>query len=93
MRTLTPTQQEVLQLTWTSTRTTGSAPTRSEIARLLGLRSTNAAGAHPQALAQKDVPAVHRSEDAANRQGVDMRKRAAVIDGMGVGVVRGGEAL
>ena len=38
---------------WTGT--TGSALTRSEIARPLGFRSANAAEAHPQALAQKDV--------------------------------------
>ncbi len=106
MRALTPTQREILQLIRAWTRTTGSAPTRSEIAWPLGLRSANAAEAHAQALAQKDVPewlpaaargmgmkgagirdgdlpAVHRSADAAKGRGVDMRKRAVVIDGKG----------
>ena len=30
-----------------------------------------------------DLPAVHRSADAAKGRGVDMRKRAVVIDGKG----------
>ena len=55
MRELTPRQREILHLIREWTGTTGVAPTRSEIARPLGLRSANSAKAHLQALAQKGM--------------------------------------
>ncbi len=53
MSELTPRQREILELIREWTRTTGSAPTRAEIAQRLGFRSANAAEAHLRALAKK----------------------------------------
>ena len=53
MSELTPRQREILELIREWARTTGSAPTRAEIAQRLGFRSANAAEAHLRALAKK----------------------------------------
>ncbi len=50
---LTPRQKEVLKLIRRELRTTGLPPTRVEIARALGFRSSNAAEEHLRALARK----------------------------------------
>jgi repressor LexA len=51
--TLTPRQQQVLDLVHGAIERTGSPPTRAEIARQLGFRSANAAEEHLQTLARK----------------------------------------
>ena len=55
MRELTPRQAEILQHIRDWTETTGSPPTRAEIARHFGFRSPNAAEAHLKVLARKGV--------------------------------------
>ena len=52
---LTPRQQQIYELVQHAIETTGSPPTRAEIARQLGFRSANAAEEHLQALARKGV--------------------------------------
>lgn len=53
MRELTPRQAEILQLIREWSETTGSPPTRAEIARHFGFRSANAAEEHLKVLARK----------------------------------------
>jgi len=55
MNTLTPRQQQILDLIRESLETCGRPPTRAEIARRLGFRSVNAAESHLKALARKGV--------------------------------------
>ena len=50
---LTPRQHEILELIRSHLESTGSPPTRAEIARALGFRSPNAAEGHLRALARK----------------------------------------
>ena len=52
---LTPRQQQIYELVQHAIETTGSPPTRAEIAKKLGFRSANAAEEHLQALARKGV--------------------------------------
>lgn len=51
--TLTPRQQQILDLIVQSVGTTGAPPTRAEIAKAFGFSSPNAAESHLQALARK----------------------------------------
>src|SRR6476659_9713181 len=53
--TLTPRQQQILDLVQSAIERTGAPPTRAEIAAELGFRSANAAEEHLQALARKGV--------------------------------------
>lgn len=53
--TLTPRQQQILDLIQDAISRTGAPPTRAEIARTLGFRSANAAEEHLKALARKGV--------------------------------------
>ncbi len=53
METLTPRQQEILDLIRDTLEATGFPPTRAEIARALGFASANAAEDHLRALARK----------------------------------------
>lgn len=53
--TLTPRQQQILDLIQEAISRTGAPPTRAEIARSLGFRSANAAEEHLKALARKGV--------------------------------------
>lgn len=53
MQALTPRQQEILALIRRFVAETGYPPTRTEIAQVLGFRSTNAAEDHLRALARK----------------------------------------
>jgi repressor LexA len=53
--TLTPRQQQILDLVRRSIERTGAPPTRAEIAEILGFRSANSAEEHLQALARKGV--------------------------------------
>lgn len=53
--TLTPRQQQILDLIQEAISRTGAPPTRAEIARTLGFRSANAAEEHLKALARKGV--------------------------------------
>lgn len=55
MQSLTPRQQEILALIRRFVTETGYPPTRTEIARTMGFRSTNAAEDHLRALARKGV--------------------------------------
>lgn len=55
MKSLTPRQQQILDLIREFVADTGYPPTRSEIARTLGFRSANAAEQHLRALARKGV--------------------------------------
>lgn len=55
MTTLTPRQQEILQLIRDTIADTGMPPTRAEIADALGFRSPNAAEEHLRALSRKGV--------------------------------------
>lgn len=52
---LTPRQQQILDLVRRSIERTGAPPTRAEIAEILGFRSANSAEEHLQALARKGV--------------------------------------
>lgn len=52
---LTARQQQILELIQKAIALTGAPPTRAEIARELGFRSSNAAEEHLQALARKGV--------------------------------------
>src|SRR5690606_13509566 len=52
-RALTPRQQQILELIRSTIEQSGIPPTRAEIARALGFRSTNAAEDHLRALARK----------------------------------------
>ncbi len=52
---LTQRQQEILQLIQSHIASTGSPPTRAEIAKRMGFRSPNAAEDHLRALARKGV--------------------------------------
>ncbi len=52
---LTQRQQEILRLIQSHMATTGSPPTRAEIAKKMGFRSPNAAEDHLRALARKGV--------------------------------------
>ncbi len=52
---LTPRQQQILDLVRRSIERTGAPPTRAEIAETLGFRSANSAEEHLQALARKGV--------------------------------------
>lgn len=52
---LTARQEQILNLIKDAIQSTGFPPTRAEIARQLGFRSTNAAEEHLQALARKGV--------------------------------------
>src|SRR5690606_27400252 len=52
-RALTPRQQQILNLIRNTIQQSGIPPTRAEIARALGFRSTNAAEDHLRALARK----------------------------------------
>lgn len=54
-RALTPRQQQILELIRSTIERSGIPPTRAEIARALGFRSTNAAEDHLRALARKGV--------------------------------------
>ncbi len=54
MRPLTPRQAEILTFIRQNIAETGMPPTRAEIAKRLGFRSTNAAEEHLKALAKKD---------------------------------------
>lgn len=53
--TLTPRQQQILDLIQETMAQTGAPPTRAEIARTLGFKSANAAEEHLKALARKGV--------------------------------------
>ena len=53
--TLTPRQQQILDLIQETMAQTGAPPTRAEIARTLGFKSANAAEEHLPALARKGV--------------------------------------
>lgn len=53
MKTLTPRQQEILELIREHVDATGYPPTRADIAAALGFRSANAAEEHLRALARK----------------------------------------
>lgn len=53
--TLTPRQQQILDLIQDAISQTGAPPTRAEIARTLGFKSANAAEEHLKALARKGV--------------------------------------
>lgn len=53
MKTLTPRQQEILELIREHVEATGYPPTRADIAVALGFRSANAAEEHLRALARK----------------------------------------
>ena len=53
--TLTPRQQQILDLIQDAIARTGAPPTRAEIARTLGFKSANAAEEHLKALARKGV--------------------------------------
>lgn len=53
--TLTPRQQQILDLIQEAISRTGAPPTRAEIARTLGFRSANAAEEHLKALSRKGV--------------------------------------
>jgi repressor LexA len=55
MSTLTPRQQQILQLIRDCINETGMPPTRAEIAETFGFRSANAAEDHLKALARKGV--------------------------------------
>jgi len=55
MSTLTPRQQQILELIRAYLQSRGSPPTRAEIAAELGFRSPNAAEDHLRALARKGV--------------------------------------
>jgi len=55
MANLTKRQQEILTLIQSHIQTTGSPPTRAEIAKTMGFRSPNAAEDHLRALARKGV--------------------------------------
>src|SRR6202142_1211997 len=55
MSDLTPRQTQILRLIQTSIVENGMPPTRAEIARTLGFKSPNAAGAHLRALERKGV--------------------------------------
>src|SRR5215207_5298962 len=52
---LTDRQQQILDLVQSAIESTGSPPTRAEIAAELGFKSANAAEEHLQALARKGV--------------------------------------
>lgn len=55
LTTLTPRQQQILDLIQDAIARTGAPPTRAEIARTLGFKSANAAEEHLKALARKGV--------------------------------------
>lgn len=55
LTTLTPRQQQILDLIQDAIAQTGAPPTRAEIARTLGFKSANAAEEHLKALARKGV--------------------------------------
>lgn len=55
MTKLTKRQQEIFQLIQSHMNSTGSPPTRAEIAKTMGFRSPNAAEDHLRALARKGV--------------------------------------
>jgi len=78
---LTPRQAEILQLIRETVETTGSPPTRAEIARILGFRSPNAAEGHLRALAKKGaielVPGASRGIRLCGGEGLPLVGRVA----------------
>lgn len=72
MTKLTKRQQEILALIESHLATSGSPPTRAEIAKTMGFRSPNAAEDHLRALARKGVielvPGTSRGIRLAHRQ-------------------------
>ena len=78
---LTPRQAEILQLIRETVETTGSPPTRAEIARILGFRSPNAAEGHLRALAKKGaielVPGASRGIRLRGGEGLPLVGRVA----------------
>jgi repressor LexA len=66
MKGLTPRQEQILALIRDQINQFGRPPTRAEIAKTLGYRSTNAAEDHLQALAKKQVIAL----DASTSRGI-----------------------
>jgi len=73
MTKLTKRQQEILALIESHLATSGSPPTRAEIAKTMGFRSPNAAEDHLRALARKGVielvPGTSRGIRLMHRQG------------------------
>lgn len=78
---LTPRQAEILQLIRETVETTGSPPTRAEIARILGFRSPNASEGHLRALAKKGaielVPGASRGIRLCGGEGLPLVGRVA----------------
>ncbi|MFZ5507232.1 MAG: transcriptional repressor LexA [Pseudomonadota bacterium] len=71
---LTPRQQEILQLIRDAVSERGSPPTRAEIAQAFGFRSPNAAESHLRALARKGVISL----DEGRARGIRLSEPAGI---------------
>lgn len=81
MAKLTKRQTEILSLIETHLKTTGSPPTRAEIAKTMGFKSPNAAEDHLRALARKGVielmPSTSRGIRVIQHTGIPLIAHAA----------------
>lgn len=82
MAKLTKRQTEILALIETHLKTTGSPPTRAEIAKTMGFKSPNAAEDHLRALARKGVieltPSTSRGIRIIQRTGIPLIEHVTI---------------